>query len=196
MGIFGDSRNAFDGMIEKVTDEKNTAEDWGEIMSVCDRVGATKDGPKECSKALMRRLNNPDPHVVLQAIIVLDACVNNCGRHFLLEVASREFETEFKRLLGKSHPKVVEKLKTMLKGWAQGEFSKDAAYSLIPALYASLRKEGMDFSSEEERVKKSKVPADPMAVASQQEEEDIAKAIQLSLQESKTGGSKKSGQLR
>jgi len=193
MGIFGDSRNAFDGMIEKVTDEKNTAEDWGEIMSVCDRVGATKDGPKECLKALMRRLNNPDPHVVLQAIIVLDACVNNCGRHFLLEVASREFETEFKRLLGKSHPKVVEKLKTMLKGWAQGEFSKDAAYSLIPALYASLRKEGMDFSSEEERVKKSKVPADPMAVASQQEEEDIAKAIQLSLQESKTGGSKKSG---
>ena len=37
MGIFGGSTNAFDGMIEKVTDEKNTAEDWGEIMSICDR---------------------------------------------------------------------------------------------------------------------------------------------------------------
>ena len=94
MGIFGESRNAFDGMIEKVTDEKNTNEDWGEIMSVCDRVGATKDGPKECLRALVRRLNNQDPHVVLQAIVVLDACVNNCGRHFLLEVASREFETD------------------------------------------------------------------------------------------------------
>ena len=193
MGIFGESRNAFDGMIEKVTDEKNTNEDWGEIMSVCDRVGATKDGPKECLRALVRRLNNQDPHVVLQAVVVLDACVNNCGRHFLLEVASREFETEFKRLLTKSHPKVVEKLKVMLKSWAQGEFSKDAAYSLIPALYASLRKEGMDFSSEEERVKKSKVPSDPMAVASQQEEDDIAKAIALSLQETKGSGSKSSG---
>ena len=167
MGIFGGSTNAFDGMIEKVTDEKNTNEDWGEIMSVCDRVGSTKDGPKECLRALVRRLNNPDPHVVLQAITVLDACVNNCGKSFLLEVASREFETEFKKLLTKSHPKVVEKLKLMLKNWAEGEFKKDDAYSLIPALYASLRKEGMDFSSEDDRVKKSKAPSDPMAVASQ-----------------------------
>ena len=193
MGIFGGSTNAFDPMIEKVTDEKNTAEDWGEIMSVCDRVGATSTGPKECLKAVVRRLNNPDPHVVLQAITVLDACVNNCGRSFLLEVASREFETEFKKLLTKSHPKVVEKLKAMLKTWADGEFSKDAAYSLIPALYASLRKEGMDFSSEEDRVKKTKVPSDPMMVATQQEEDDIAKAIQLSLQESKGGSGSKTG---
>ena len=70
--------------------------------------------------------------VVVQAITLLDACVNNCGRYFLLEVyssiqqvsyfdkmltqiASREFETEFRKLLGKSHPKVAEKLKAMLK---------------------------------------------------------------------------------
>ena len=189
MGIFGGSTNAFDQMIEKVTDEKNTAEDWGEIMSVCDRVGATATGPKECLRALIRRLNNQDPHVVLQAITLLDACVNNCGRNFLLEVASRDFETEFKKLLTKSHPKVVEKLKNMLRKWAEGEFSKDPQYSLIPSLYAGLRREGLDFSSEEERVKKTKLPSDPMAVSSQQEEEDIAKAIQLSLQETKGKGS-------
>ena len=188
MGIFGGSTNAFDPMIEKVTDEKNTGEDWGEIMSVCDRVGATANGPKECLKALIRRLNNPDPHVVIQAITLLDACVNNCGKSFLLEVASREFETEFKKLLTKSHPKIVEKLKMMLKRWAEGEFSKDPQYSLIPSLYASLRRDGLDFSSEEDRVKKTKAPSDPMMVSSQQEEEDIAKAIQLSLQESKGKG--------
>ena len=37
MGIFGDSKTQFDTLVEKVTDEKNTAEDWGLIMSVCDR---------------------------------------------------------------------------------------------------------------------------------------------------------------
>ena len=193
MGIFGGSTNAFDPMIEKVTDEKNTGEDWGEIMSVCDRVGATSNGPKECLKALIRRLNNPDPHVVIQAITLLDACVNNCGKNFLLEVASREFETEFKKLLTKSHPKIVEKLKMMLKRWAEGEFSKDPQYSLIPSLYASLKRDGLDFSSEEDRVKKTKTPSDPMMVSSQQEEEDIAKAIQLSLQESKGKGGGGSG---
>ena len=96
------------------------------------RVGATNTGPKECLRALVKRLNHQDPHVVMQAITLLDACVNNCGRYFLLEVqfldtnqsiclrsthqvASREFETDFRKLLGKSHPKVAEKLKAMLK---------------------------------------------------------------------------------
>ncbi len=36
--------------------------------------------------------------------------------------------------------------------------------------------------------KKTVVPKDPNVVSSQQEEDDIAKAIQLSLQESKSGG--------
>jgi len=192
MGIFGDSKTQFDTLVEKVTDEKNTTEDWGLIMSVCDRVGATNTGPKECLKALVKRLNHPDPHVVVQAITLLDACVNNCGRYFLLEVASREFETEFRKLLGKSHPKVAEKLKAMLKRWAEGEFSKDSQYSLIPSLYTNLKREGLDFNgSEAGPKKKSELPQDPLVVSSQQEEDDLAKAIQLSLQENK-GSSKTS----
>lgn len=188
MGIFGGSTSPFDQLVEKVTDEKNTGEDWGMIMSVCDRVGATQTGPKECLKALIKRLNHQDPHVVMQAITLLDACVNNCGKYFLLEIASREFENEFKKLLTKSHPKIVEKLKSMLKRWAEGEFSKDAQYSLIPSLYANLKKEGMDFSGGEGQPKKKELPADPLVVSSQQEEDDLAKAIQLSLQENKSGG--------
>jgi len=189
MGIFGGNSSPFDQMVEKVTDEKNTGEDWGMIMSVCDRVGATTTGPKDCLKSLIKRLNHADPHVVMQAITLLDACVNNCGKAFLLEVASREFENEFKKLLSKSHPKIVEKLKSMLKRWAEGEFSKDSQYSLIPSLYSNLKKEGMDFSGGEGQPKKKELPSDPMMVSSQQEEDDLAKAIQLSLQETKGGGS-------
>jgi len=195
MGIFGGNSSPFDQMVEKVTDEKNTGEDWGMIMSVCDRVGATQTGPKECLRSIMKRLNHQDPHVVMQAITLLDACVNNCGKYFLLEVASREFENDFKKLLSKSHPKIVEKLKSMLKRWAEGEFSKDAQYSLIPSLYSNLKKEGMDFSGGESQPKKKELPKDPLLVSSQQEEDDLAKAIQLSLQETKggTAGSSRGG---
>jgi len=195
MGIFGGNSSPFDQMVEKVTDEKNTGEDWGMIMSVCDRVGATQTGPKECLKAIMKRLNHQDPHVVMQAITLLDACVNNCGKYFLLEVASREFENDFKKLLSKSHPKIVEKLKSMLKRWAEGEFSKDSQYSLIPSLYNNLKKEGMDFSGGDSQPKKKELPKDPLLVSSQQEEDDLAKAIQLSLQETKggAGGSARGG---
>ena len=97
-------------------------------MDLCDRVSASRDGPRDCLKAIVARLNHRDPHVSIQAITVslrfkasvrvrnstislsqlLDACVNNCGKPFKLEVASRDFEHNLKKLLSsRSHPKVT-----------------------------------------------------------------------------------------
>ena len=56
---------------EKITDEKNTSEDWGMIMDLCDRVQATSNGPRDCLKSVTKRLQHQDPHVVMQAITVL-----------------------------------------------------------------------------------------------------------------------------
>ena len=44
---------------------------------------------------------------VFASFQLLDACVNNCGKPFKLEVASRDFEHNLKKLLSsRSHPKV------------------------------------------------------------------------------------------
>ena len=108
--------------------------------------------------------------------------MNNCGKPFRLEIASREFENDFRKLLGnRSHQRYVseiliqcfnyyqkldrllcrekslltqylicrvqERLKGMLRGWAEGDFKSDPQLALIPSLYNQLQKEGIDFSS-------------------------------------------------
>ncbi|GFS06875.1 signal transducing adapter molecule 2 [Elysia marginata] len=70
----------------------------------------------------------------------------------------------------KAHPKVAQKLKLMIKSWADmAEFKDDPSLNLIPSLYDSLKKEGHDFSDGE--IKKST----PDASTIRKEEDDLAK---------------------
>lgn len=77
---------------------------------------------------------------------LLDACVNNCGRSFHLEIASREFETEYRRLLSRAQPAIAQKLKGLLKKWCDGEFKTEPQLNLIPSLMSKLKSEGVDFN--------------------------------------------------
>lgn len=121
---------------------------------------------------------------------MLDACIKNCGQKFHLEIASREFENEFKRLLAKAPAPIAQKMRVSLKKWADGEFKTDAQLNLIPMLYHKLKSEGFDFSDSTSQPPKVQpvLSKDPNVVSTQQEEDDIAKAIELSLKEKSDGG--------
>nr|XP_042901326.1 signal transducing adapter molecule 1 isoform X2 [Parasteatoda tepidariorum] len=185
------SYSVFDPAVEKATSEMNTSEDWGTILEICDKVEVTPNGPKDCLRSIVRRLNSNVPHHAMHALTLLDACIKNCGRNFHLEVCSRDFEAEVKRLLNKGHPKVVEKLKLLLKKWSCEDFKSDPQLSLIPSLYNSLKSEKVDFPATEAPV--SKTSTLRLKETSQKEEEDLAKAIELSLKDS--GSSPKSHSL-
>lgn len=79
-----------------------------------------------------------------------------------------------------------------LKKWAESEFKSDPQLNLIPSLYHKLKEEGHDFT--DSSTTPVKVPVviskDPNVVSSQQEQDDIAKAIELSLKESKSSSPK------
>uniref|UniRef100_A0A6P7FSN9 Signal transducing adapter molecule 1 n=1 Tax=Diabrotica virgifera virgifera TaxID=50390 RepID=A0A6P7FSN9_DIAVI len=192
MGIFGTAADAaITEEIETATTEKNDDEDWGLIMTICDKAGQTSDNAKAYFRAIIKRLYHEDPHVGVKAVTLLDACVKNSGKVFHVEVASREFENDFSKLMNKSHHTVAKKLRASLCKWAENEFKSDPQLNLIPSMYNKLKNKGLDCSSTDMPVKKpAPLSKDPDVVESQEEEEQILKAIELSLKES--GGSPRS----
>lgn len=184
------NNSPFQQDVERATSERNTTEDWALILDICDRVGTVPGGPRDCLQCITRRMNHAIPQVALQALVLLDACVKNCGKIFHLEVCSREFESECKKLLSKGHPRVVEKMKGLLRKWSQEDFSKDPQLSLIPSLYSKLRGDGVDFGPDATtEMEPQEQPAGRQQhKQQQQEEQDLARAIELSLRESPPKG--------
>ncbi|CAH0726274.1 unnamed protein product, partial [Brenthis ino] len=183
MGIFGAS-SPFDQDVERATSENNTSEEWGLILEICDRAGASAGAARDCLRAVLRRLAHADPHVQMHAATLLDACVANCGRHFHLEVASREFEAEFRRLVARAQPAVAQRLRAALRKWAEGEFRSDPQLDLIPSLHAKLAAEAGERAP---AAAPAAADAQTVSAAEKREQEELARAIALSLRESGAG---------
>nr|CAB3266633.1 signal transducing adapter molecule 1-like [Phallusia mammillata] len=187
MGIFSNS-TPFDEPLEKATNEMNTETDWGLIVSICDKVKTLPKGSHEFAGVIIQKINHRVPHVSMQALTVLDSCVNNCGKDFRKEVASQGFTDCLRDTLFQYKNKTVtRKLRFLIRKWAE-DFKEDPELSHFVSFYYSLRGDGMEFPEDDDTdpsksKRKEPVSTDPNSVSSQQEADDIAKAIEASLKE-------------
>ena len=40
------------------------------MLDICDKVGTSTQNAKDCLRSITKRLNSPDPHIVMQALTV------------------------------------------------------------------------------------------------------------------------------
>ncbi|KAJ3198883.1 Vacuolar protein-sorting-associated protein 27 [Entophlyctis luteolus] len=85
--------NPFDDLVEKATSENLPVgnEDLFVNLDLADKIKSKQIGARYAVLTIKRRLLHKNPNVQLLAIKLLDTCAKNCGSHFLVEVASRDF---------------------------------------------------------------------------------------------------------
>ncbi|WKY05539.1 hypothetical protein Q1695_006055 [Nippostrongylus brasiliensis] len=96
---------------------------------------------------MRKRIQHDNPHVVMHALLVLDACVKNCGHKIHAEIATREFMEEFKNLgIGSQYEDVKTKVLEMLQCWAMA-FANKPEYKIVVDTHNLMKLAGFDFPS-------------------------------------------------
>uniref|UniRef100_A0A3P8X186 VHS domain-containing protein n=1 Tax=Cynoglossus semilaevis TaxID=244447 RepID=A0A3P8X186_CYNSE len=72
----------------------NEAERWDCIQGFYELVNQETDGPQVAIRLLAHKIQSPQEKEALQAITVLEACMNNCGKRFQCEAAKFRFLNE------------------------------------------------------------------------------------------------------
>ncbi|XP_043971598.1 ADP-ribosylation factor-binding protein GGA3-like [Gambusia affinis] len=118
-----DSRETFESWLNKATDPHNQEDRWDCIEGFYKLVIQENDGPQVALRLLAHKVQSPQEKEALQALTVLEACMNNCGKRFHSEAAKFRFLNELIKVLtpkylGTCTPKKVkDRVTEVLYGW-------------------------------------------------------------------------------
>ncbi|XP_060943870.1 ADP-ribosylation factor-binding protein GGA1-like [Limanda limanda] len=112
-----------DSWLNQATDPENQGDRWDCIQGFYQLVNQETDGPQVATSLLAHKIQSPQERESLQALTVLEACMNNCGKRFHSEAAKFRFLNELIKLLtpkyfGAWTPLTVkERVTEVLYGW-------------------------------------------------------------------------------
>ncbi|EGT45504.1 hypothetical protein CAEBREN_13026 [Caenorhabditis brenneri] len=137
----------FQKVLEQATDSTLVEPNWEGIILCTDMIRSGEVPAKPSLQAIRKRLQHENPHVVNHTLLVLDACVKNCGHKVHSEVATREFMEDFKNLVTENkYDEVKNKSLEMLQCWATA-FANKPEYKMVVDTHNLMKLAGFDFPS-------------------------------------------------
>lgn len=170
----------------KATDGTLTTDDWQRIMTVCDLV---REDPEDNGSLVMqlieRRLEQKDANVILRTLSLVVALAENCGSRLQQEIGSKRFSGVLYGLVEGSGVHVnLKKAVVGVIAQLSASFQSDPSLKYMNDVYRNVLKHHGKLLREKE-VKEGKVGVEGKVEVDSKttEEEELAEAMRLSLQE-------------
>ncbi|KAI8848378.1 hypothetical protein BC829DRAFT_425513 [Chytridium lagenaria] len=165
--------------IAKATSETNTGENWGLIIEVCEKANSSESTARETILALTKRLTHRNVNVVLFALTVANALVQNCSITVHREISSRAFiDTLVKQVANTAiHETVRTRILELIRQWSES-FKADPTLGYIVDTYNQLKAQGYKFPNPNQKPEKIKTQS---SIDKEREEEELQLAMALSL---------------
>nr|AAH80229.1 Golgi associated, gamma adaptin ear containing, ARF binding protein 1 [Danio rerio] len=114
---------SLESRINKATNPLNRETDWESIQLFCDQLSNEPEGPQLATRLLAHKIQSSQEWEAIQALMVLETCVKNCGKRFHNEVGKFRFLNELIKVvspkyLGSRAPEPVKKkVLEMMYSW-------------------------------------------------------------------------------
>ncbi|XP_027897937.1 ADP-ribosylation factor-binding protein GGA1-like isoform X1 [Xiphophorus couchianus] len=100
--------------INRATNPLNRDTDWSSINAFCDQLNNELEGPQLATRLLAHKIQSPQEWEAMQALLVLETCMRNCGKRFHSEVGKFRFLNELIKVvspkyLGSRSPEAAKK---------------------------------------------------------------------------------------
>ncbi|XP_041822663.1 ADP-ribosylation factor-binding protein GGA1-like isoform X1 [Chelmon rostratus] len=165
--------------INKATNPLNKETDWDNIKGFCDQLNNEPEGPQLATRLLAHKIQSPQEWEAMQALMVLETCMKNCGKRFHSEVGKFRFLNELIKVvspkyLGTRAPEPVKKkVLEMVYSWTV----RLPDETKIADAYQMLKKQGIVKLDPELPDDKPLPPPPPRAKSAVFEDEEKSKML-------------------
>nr|XP_009861236.1 zinc finger protein isoform X1 [Ciona intestinalis] len=140
------SKSNFEKVFEKATSNLLLEPDLDSMLQLCDMIRGGDVKVREAAALIkMRVIEEPNPHVQLFAIHVMDTVMKNCGDEIHKCIITESYLEKLKDLVKTTKAETIKtKLLDMIQAWGVG-FKQSKDYKISADLYNIMKAEGYKF---------------------------------------------------